>query len=193
LVCRQSMRGLARCAPALALAAIAVSVSGTAAALPLITLSGSARYLYGASLGSPDVTPYGSGLGLRAGVTLPLSLYLGASFDYFFGASKTLLADATQLKLSTSTTQVLANAGYDLGFGPLTLRPELGLGYSHASVSAGGVSDGTSHFVAAPGAELQLGFGLLNVGAEVRYNKVFSSAGSDADAFVFGVGVGISI
>jgi hypothetical protein len=189
------MRGLVRFLPGVAAAAIVLSAASGASALPLLTLSGSARLLYGSSLGSPFVTPYGVGFGLRAGVTLPLSLYLGASFDYFFGQSKD---DAVQMlasgeKLSTSTTQVLGNVGYDLGFGPLTLRPSLGLGLSDSSLKSAGRSNSDARFVASPGAELIVGLGLLTASAEARYNKVFSDAGSDGDAVVLGIGLGISL
>jgi hypothetical protein len=189
------MRGLVRFLPGVAAAAIVLSAAGGASALPLLTLSGSARLLYGSSVGSPVVTPYGVGLGLRAGITLPASLYLGASFDYFFGESKNEVADTLSSggKLSTATTQVLGNVGYDLGFGPLTLRPSLGLGVSDSSAKIAGTSSSDAHFVASPGAELIVGLGLLTASAEARYNKVFSSAGSDGDAVVLGIGLGISL
>jgi hypothetical protein len=189
------MRSVVRFLPGVAAAAIVLGVAGSASALPLLTLSGSARLLYGASAGSPAVTPYGVGFGLRAGVTLPASLYLGASFDYFFGESKDEAVDILSSggKLSTSTTQVLGNVGYDLGFGPLTLRPSLGLGVSDSSLKLAGTSNSDARFVASPGAELIVGLGLLTASAEARYNKVFSDAGSDGDAVVLGIGLGISL
>jgi hypothetical protein len=93
----------------------------------------------------------------------------------------------------------MGNVGYDLGLGPLTLRPVLGLGLSTSSVettsglSVGGpttVEVSESNFLLAPGAELVVGLGFLSVGGEVRYNKVF--ADGDADAIVVGAGVGLS-
>jgi hypothetical protein len=157
---------------------------GEARALPLISLSASARGLYGSALGDQDPSPYGVGLGLRAGVTLPLSLYLGGSFDYFFGESVTL----DDIESSASLLQLMANVGYDLGLGPLTLRPSLGLGF--AKRSADGAADDASNFVASPGAEVLLGLGLLSVSAEARYNKIFDD---DADAFILGLGIGFSL
>lgn len=172
----------------LACAAAALAFSGSAQALPLLTLSGSVRGLYGSDLDDPDVTPYGPGLGLSAGVTLPAALYLGASLDYFFGESATIGG----FDASSSLLQVLGHVGYDAGLGPLTLRPSLGLGFAQASVDVEGLGDRSeSDFVLSPGAELFIGLGLLSVSGEVRYNKIFSDSG--VDALIFGVGLGFSL
>ena len=112
-----------------------VGLAETAHALPLVTLSGSLRGLYGSALGdqgveNTELNPYGIGIGLRGGVTLPAALYLGASFDYFFGESD----DAIDIEFNLY--QVMGNVGYDIGLGPLTLRPSLGLGVASISVDA---------------------------------------------------------
>jgi hypothetical protein len=168
-----------------ACAAAALAFSSSAEALPLLTLSGSVRGLYGSALDDPPLNPYGPGLGLRAGVTLPASLYLGASLDFFFGESDTIAGVDT----SSSLFQVLANVGYDAGFGPLTLRPSLGLGLADTTVEV--VAERSeSSFVLSPGAELIIGLGLMSVSGEVRYNKVFEG---DADGLIFGVGIGFSL
>jgi hypothetical protein len=161
------------------------AVAGEAKALPLLTFSASVRGLYGSAVGDQDLNPYGPGLGLRAGVTLPMSLYLGGSFDYFAGETD----EGVIYDSSAASYQLMANVGYDLGFGPLTLRPVLGLGYANATFE-GLEDDSSSDFVLAPGAELIIGLGLLSVGAEVRYNKVFAD---DRDGVVLGVGLGISL
>jgi hypothetical protein len=171
----------------LACAASALAFSGSAQALPLLTLSGSVRGLYGSAFGDPALNPYGAGLGLRAGVTLPASLYLGASLDYFFGESDTVAG----FDNSASLLQVLANVGYDAGFGPLTLRPSLGLGLAQSNAEFGGIDSSESDFVLSPGAELIIGLGLLSVSGEVRYNKIF--ADGDVDGLILGVGVGFSL
>src|SRR5688572_28274518 len=88
-----------------------LTVTSTAAALPLLTISGSARGLYGSPTGDPELNRYGIGVGLRAGVTLPASLYLGASYDYFFGESDTNLG----VDVSSSLQQFMGRVGYDLG------------------------------------------------------------------------------
>jgi outer membrane protein with beta-barrel domain len=174
---------------AVAGAAAAFAAARPAQALPLLTLSASVRGLYGSALGDPpgDLNAYGGGLGLRAGVTLPASLYLGGSLDWFFGESDSV--DGTDV--SASLLQVMANVGYDAGVGPFTLRPLVGLGLAHGMASAGEVDSTDGNFVISPGAELSLGLGLLSVGAEIRYNHVFVDR--DVDAVIFGLGLGISI
>lgn len=170
-----------------------VGFAETAQALPLLTLSGSLRGLYGSptaetGIEGVELNPYGLGLGLRGGITLPSALYLGASFDYFFGESD----DA--IDADFAIYQLMANVGYDLGLGPLTLRPSLGLGLANSSVEVSGpisFEETESDFVLSPGAEGIIGLGLLSVSAEVRYNKVFSDG--DADALIMGVGVGFSL
>jgi hypothetical protein len=172
-----------------------IGMAQTAHALPLVTLSGSLRGLYGSALGDQGVegtelNPYGIGIGLRGGVTLPSALYLGASFDYFFGES-----DDDAVDIDFNLYQVMGNVGYDIGLGPLTLRPSLGLGVANISVDGDvlgiSVEETESDFVLSPGAEGIIGLGLLSVSAEVRYNKIF--ADDDADALIMGVGFGFSL
>lgn len=170
-----------------ACAAGVMAMPGTAQALPLLTLSASLRGLYGSSSGDPELDPYGPGIGVRAGVTLPASLYLGASLDYFFGESESLAG----VDASASLLQVLGNVGYDVGFGPLTLRPSLGFGLAQSNEELGAVDESDGNFVLSPGAELFVGLGLLSVSGEVRYNKVF--ADGDTDAVVLGLGLGFSL
>jgi hypothetical protein len=183
---RKSRRNVVSVLLAGSSALTALVVSGTAQALPLITLSGSARGLYGVPTADLELNPYGLGVGLRGGVTLPASLYLGASFDYFFGESATILG----IETSASRLQLMAHLGYDLGLGPFTLRPSLGLGMSDISVEVAGLEESESDFVASPGAEFLIGLGLLSVSAEARYNKVFAD---DQDAMVLGLGLGFSL
>jgi hypothetical protein len=182
----RSVRGLAASGSLAAFIAV-LAAPRDAQALPLLTISGSARGLYGAPLGDPPLSAYGAGFGLRAGLTLPTALYLGGSFDYFFGESEELLG----VDASASLLQLMAVAGYDLGLGPLTLRPSLGLGLAQTSVDAGIADTSEGDFVLSPGAELIVGLGFWSVSAEARYNKIF--ADGDADALVFGAGLGFSL
>ena len=177
-------------------------------ALPLMTLWGSVRGLYGSLAGdeaavtygsssgiqSKNINAYGPGLGLSAGVTLPLSLYVGASFDYFFGETVSFSAGPD---ISRGSTQLLARVGYDLGVGPLTLRPELGLGALFGNVTTEGGPPETPHgeittngTVLAPALEAFIGLGLLNLNAEARYQLV---AGNNSNALVLGLGLGVSL
>jgi len=165
----------------------ALAAPREAQALPLLTFSASLRGLYGSVSGDPDLNPYTAGLGLRAGVTLPASLYLGASMDYFFGESESVNGFDT----SASVLQFLGNVGYDFGLGPLTLRPLVGFGYAQRNVELGDQDVSEGDFALSPGVEAIIGLGLLSVGGELRYNKVF--ADDDIDAVIIGLGLGISI
>lgn len=183
-----SSRKVALWLPALSVALVGLCTAERAQAMPLITLSGSVRGLYGVSLGDTELNPYAIGLGVTAGVTLPASLYLGGAFDYFFGESETI----QQVDLKSSILQLQARIGYDLGFGPFTLRPNLGLGLATAASELDRARVTDNYFVLAPGAEFLLGLGLLTASAEARYNKVFSDEGGDGDAVIFGLGLGLS-
>jgi len=177
--------------PALSAALLVLGVGAEAKALPLLTLSGSVRGLYGSPSGDPDRNPYAGGLGLRLGVTLPASIYLGGSFDYFFGESKDAGLDT---EISNSILQLMARVGYDFGVGPLTLRPQLGFGLSSAKTSVGDVDNSDSKYALAPGAELVFSLGLLSLGAEASYNVVLSgNANASPNALVLGVGLGFSL
>ena len=177
--------------PALLAALLVIGIPREAKALPLLTISGSARGLYGSPSGDPDRNPYGLGLGLRLGVTLPASLYLGGSFDYFFGESENAGLDTD---ISNSILQLMGRAGYDLGFGPVTLRPQLGFGLTQAKTSVGDVDSSDSKFALAPGAEFVFGLGLLSVSAEASYNVVLSGdSNASPNALILGVGLGFSL
>lgn len=185
-----------------------LAVGRDAHALPLLTLWGSVRGLYGSVAGDEatvafgsgtgtqyeTVNGYGPGIGLSAGVTLPLSLYLGASFDYFFGET---VSFSSGPDVSRASSQLLARVGYDLGLGPLTLRPELGLGalFSNVKVEGGApdVSDReltANGTVLAPALEAFFGLGLLNINAEARYELV---AGDNSNGLILGLGFGVSL
>jgi hypothetical protein len=177
--------------PALSAALLVLATSQTAHALPGLTLSGSLRGLYGSPTEDLRINPYGGGVGLRLGVTLPASLYLGASFDYFVGESEQAALDVEQ---SASVTQFMGCVGYDLGFGPVTLRPELGFGLAQAHSKVADVSDSEGDFALAPGAEFIFGLGLLSISAEARYDVVFAGdEDAGASAWILGLGLGFSL
>ena len=165
----------------------AFAASAEAHALPLVTLSGSLRGLYGSATDDPALDPYGAGIGVRAGVTLPASLYLGASLDYFFGESESVLG----VDASASLLQLMGNVGVDWGLGPLTLRPSLGFGLAQSNVELGDSDTSEGDFVLSPGAELFVGLGLLNVSGELRYNAILADEASNA--VVVGLGLGFSL
>lgn len=177
--------------PALSAALLVLGTSSTAHALPGLTLSGSVRGLYGSPTDDLRLNPYAGGIGLRLGVTLPASLYLGGSFDYFFGESETSALDIEQ---SASVLQVMARVGYDLGVGPLTLRPQLGLGLAQSHADIGDLSTSESDFALAPGAEFIFGLGVLSLSAEANYNVVFAGDNDQGtNAWILGLGLGFSL
>ncbi|MGH7328527.1 MAG: hypothetical protein ACREJX_09280, partial [Polyangiaceae bacterium] len=69
-------------------------------------------------------TPFGVGLGLRAGVTMPFKLYVGATFLYHLGYS---IGSGDNL-VREHTFYPGLEAGYDFVLGPITLRPYTGIG-----------------------------------------------------------------
>jgi hypothetical protein len=184
-------------------------VGKDAHALPLVTLWGSLRGESGTAVGdggrvgvlngageqqSKLINPYGFGLELAAGATLPMSLYLGASFDVFFGETESL---GSGIDVSRSCYEVMGNVGYDFGLGPLILRPVVGIGYLLGGVETedapeDGVSFdiSTNGTVVSPGAELIFGLGLLNVNAKVRYELL---SGNNPNGLVLGLGIGVSL
>lgn len=91
---------------------------------------------YGIQLDGQDAHPWGFTLGLRGGAVLPNHLYLGLMLGIFAGQSDTdsVYAGYT-LRESLWQSQVAVEGGYDLDFGPLTLRPYAGLGFNHTTVS----------------------------------------------------------
>jgi len=171
----------------------ALGITHEAHALPLVSLYGNLRGLYGSASGTQVLNPYGFGAGLSAGLTIK-SIYAGVSFDYFFGEKDKIGGFDT----SVSMYQAELHGGYDFGLGPLTLRPNLGLGVAHDKASVDGPpgvsyagNASTSKFVASPGLEGIISLGLMTVSAEVSYAKVFSSA--ELDGLIVGAGIGLSL
>ena len=86
---------------------------------------------YGLYLGdaAEDIpTPYGLGVGARAGYTFDPNVYLAAELNYFFGTSQRF-PQYGDVEGSLRILQYGAQAGYDLGLGRhFVLRPKLGVG-----------------------------------------------------------------
>jgi hypothetical protein len=88
---------------------------------------------YGVKLAGPELNPWGFGLGVHLGYTLPMGVYFGVPFDYFFGTEDTYGGAAVEAKL----WQVGIEGGYDLALGrTLVLRFKGSLGV--ASVTTAG-------------------------------------------------------
>jgi len=154
-------------------------------------------FRYGASLDDGDLNPWGTGLGLEAGYTLPvLPIYVGGNAEYFFGGSIDRPFGTSDAKI----WQLSAEGGYDFGVGDnLVIRPKLGLGMAHLSTSdcvesspiAGppGCLDGNdTKPLIAPGAKFILMFSRFELALDGRYAVVTSDP--TRKAFIFSAGIG---
>ncbi len=134
------------------------------------------------------------GLGLRAGYTLPMNLYLGGTFVYHLGKTEsTPFGD-----VSANIYYFGAEGGYDIAAGPVVIRPYLGLGSvtikapspgicfdpSDPSMCTPSLSASESKFGTWPGATLIYPIGSAFIGGDARYLIV-----SESNAFsVFATG-----
>jgi len=148
-------------------------------------------FRYGAELNDGDFNPWGTGLGLEVGYTLPiLPIYVGGNVEYFFGGT----LDSPVGKIEGNIWQATAEGGYDIAAGDhLVIRPKLGLGYANVTsetcVSILGC--GTTHDnqgLVAPGAKFILMFSRLQLAFDGRYAVVLSDP--KAKAFIFSMGIG---
>jgi hypothetical protein len=129
---------------------------------------------------------YNIGIGARGGVTLPMSLYVGGTLMYHLGKSESsAFGDVT-----TRVLYVGGEGGYDISAGPLTVRPNLGIGFANFTASAFGVSASTGKLAFWPGAVALFPIGNLFVGADARYVLVVDA--SDANAFSLFATVGMN-
>ena len=137
------------------------------------------------------VNPYALGVGVRAGYTLPMNLYLGATFIYHNGYTVPFFGGPTY-----RINPLGVESGYGFNMGPIVLRPffGLGLGLYSAFTNSGGNPNNPSS-----GAKFALWPGVLAlyninnqivVGADIRYTIVTgldlgSSPTGNANAFGF--------
>jgi hypothetical protein len=69
------------------------------------------------------------GLGIKGGYTLPMDLYLGGSFDYFFGEHNESTANGYHYEYDFSFWMLAPEVGYDFGITPaFMVRPFGGIG-----------------------------------------------------------------
>lgn len=118
---------------------------------------------------------YNFGLGARAGFTLPMNVYVGGTFVYHLGRTE----PAPGGEFKANVLYFGAEGGYELGAGPLTVRPYMGLGYASASASRPpdctglvcGAVQSNSEGVGAiwPGVTAIFPLGNFFVGGDVRY------------------------
>jgi hypothetical protein len=149
-------------------------------------------FRYGALLSEGEMNPWGTGLGIDVGYTLPNAIYLGANFEYFFGESLEVLG----VEANANVWQLSAEGGYDIGLGEnFVIRPKIGLGIANLKLSYDGCPTGFScasssetEGLVAPGARFMLFTRHVSVAFDARYAVVLSDP--SAKAFIFSVGVG---
>ena len=154
-------------------------------------------FRYGAELNDGDFNPWGTGIGLEVGYTLPvLPIYVGGNAEYFFGNKIDFGGTPTVASTSVESHiwQLTAEGGYDFGVGDhLVIRPKLGLGFANpsAEVCGGGLScqkNSDTKGLVAPGAKIILMFSRFQLSFDGRYAVVLSDP--TAKAFIFSVGIG---
>ena len=111
---------------------------------------------------APLADIYDLGMGLGAGHTLSVGVYLGAAFDYFLQQTGT--GSTAQLLLASGVL------GYDFRLNDaFVLRPELGVGYGRIGRSYyNGQSKADSKLVWVPGLRGFFGFGDWFISPELR-------------------------
>jgi opacity protein-like surface antigen len=93
-----------------------------------------AQVLGGLRVGSDNLN---FGLGLKAGYTLPIDLYVGGMFDYFFGEHDENTINGVHNEHSFSIFLLAPEVGYDFGITPeFMVRPFGGIGLASAHVEA---------------------------------------------------------
>ncbi len=147
-------------------------------------------FRYGVDMKSDGgLNPWGIGLGLSAGYTLPNAVYLGGNIEYFFGSQ---VGDDTN-GVTGNIWQLSAEGGYDIGIGPIfVLRPKLGVGlvnvHDKLCFEGACTSGSTSYFGLLPGATFIVMPPGFNLTADVRYEWV--STNPSASGLLFTVGIG---
>lgn len=173
-------------------AAGACFVSAPAFAEPATTnsLQIGLGFRYGIEMMEGDLNPWGVGIGLDAGYTLPMAVYVGGVVEYFFGEE----VDVPGGSADSNVWQIMAEGGYDLGAGPIVIRPKVGLGFANFStetcLEGFGCADGSSTELAlAPGLSAMAFLPMLSLSADVRYELVFAETTAKALLLSFGFGL----
>jgi len=146
-------------------------------------------FRYGFSLNEGDFNPWRTGLGLQGGFTLPNAVYLGANAEYFFGQKD----EVAGVEHSGGVWQATAEGGYDVGLGPIVVRPKVGFGIAGlrdevCGLPGGCVSDSITKPVLAPGVTFMLLTPKFSAAVDLRYDLVFSD--QTVKALILSLGIG---
>jgi len=115
------------------------------------------------------------GLGVRGGYTLPANIYLGGTFVYHLGKSENVGIGDVKVNVYYFGFE----GGYDIGAGPVVIRPYLGIGAATAKGSYSGgnfggyaipsYSSSDTKLGIWPGATLLYPLGSAFIGADARF------------------------
>jgi Outer membrane protein beta-barrel domain len=144
----------------------------------------------GIELNDGDLNPWGTGLGINGGYTLPaIPIYVGGTFEYFFGNT----VESPGYEQKARLWQIMAEGGYDIGLSDLfVLRPKLGLGPAtvtgRACFLGQCASDTETKIAVAPGLTLMLFTPVIRLSFDARYELVLTD--NTPKAFIFSAGIG---
>jgi len=133
------------------------------------------------------------GLGFKGGYTLPMNVYIGGSFDYFFGEHEDWAYNDYRYELDYSVWALTAEGGYDFALLPtVMIRPFAGLTIVHAEWdycdeafgTFGCWEDDDTDVGLTLGGILNVEVGPILVGPEIRL------LASDFAVFMFGANIG---
>jgi hypothetical protein len=148
-------------------------------------------FRYGFSLEEGDFNPWGTGLGIAGGYTLPNAIYIGGDFDYFFGDK----IENGGFKQTGNIWQVMAEGGYDLGLGGnFVVRPKVGVGTAGLKSELCApplpcVSGSETDLAVAPGATFLVLTSKVSLALDLRYDLIFADP-KTIKALILSAGVG---
>jgi hypothetical protein len=174
-------------------ASLVLALGGEAKAAPPATagvIQLGVGFRYGHELQQGDFNPWGPGIGIAGGYTLPQAIYLGGSLEYFFGDQ----AEVDDFSTSANYVEAQAEGGYDVGVSARwVIRPKVGAGVavlqSETCVDTDCTSEGDTAFVLAPGASVMFLSPSFSLSLDARYDMVFGEE-EMVNAIVWSVGFG---
>ncbi|MFZ5892281.1 MAG: outer membrane beta-barrel protein [Myxococcota bacterium] len=147
-------------------------------------------FRYGVEMNEGDFNSWGVGLGVDGGYTLPMAVYVGGTFEYFFGDK----VEAAGVEAKGNAWHLMAEGGYDLGLGEnVVIRPKLGAGIGtlRGETCAGALgctSDSSTSLALAPGVKAMLLTSRFSLSFDTRYALLLDDETAKALIFTFGVG-----
>lgn len=133
------------------------------------------------------------GVGFKGGYTLPMNVYIGGSFDYFFGEHEEWMYNDFRYEWDYSVWALTVEGGYDFAIVPtVMIRPFAGLTFAHAEWdycdeafgAFGCWEDDDTDAALTLGGILNVQLGPVLVGPEIRL------IAADFAAFMFGANIG---